>query len=273
MPIYNEETLLIITKTYPSPSSKYREISCVAALNKEDEMRRLFPVPFRLLEGDKKFVRWEWIKARTIKANNDHRPESYKIDLDSIVRLSQIGTEEGWAERLQWISPHVLSTQAALEERRQNTGETLGFIRPTKFKLVINKSDSSDWTESEKMKLIQDGLFDKNETKNRFPLRKIPHDFYYEYECRSTDGSTNYRHKITDWEIGALYWNCVNQYGQKWEGFFRKKLEDEFSQKKDLYFLMGTMHRFPDKWLIVGLVYPPKLSARQELLWLSSPDA
>jgi hypothetical protein len=23
-------------------------------------------------------------------------------------------------------------------------------------------------------------------------------------------------------------------------------------------FLMGTIHRFPDQWLIVSLIYPPK---------------
>jgi hypothetical protein len=27
---------------------------------------------------------------------------------------------------------------------------------------------------------------------------------------------------------------------------------------KDLSFLMGTIHRFPDQWLIVSLIYPPK---------------
>lgn len=24
-------------------------------------------------------------------------------------------------------------------------------------------------------------------------------------------------------------------------------------------FLMGTIHRFPGQWLIVGLIYPPRL--------------
>jgi hypothetical protein len=26
----------------------------------------------------------------------------------------------------------------------------------------------------------------------------------------------------------------------------------------DLMFLMGTIHRFPNQWLIVSLIYPPK---------------
>jgi hypothetical protein len=27
---------------------------------------------------------------------------------------------------------------------------------------------------------------------------------------------------------------------------------------RDLMFMMGTIHRFPDQWLIVSLIYPPK---------------
>jgi hypothetical protein len=57
--------------------------------------------------------------------------------------------------------------------------------------------------------------------------------------------------------VGALYWNCVQGYGARWEEKFRQKLETDFA-RKDLLFLMGTIHRFPDQWLIVGIVYPPK---------------
>lgn len=59
----HSERLLILTKTYPAPSTKHREISCVAAVNEDGRFRRLYPVPFRLLEGEQKFKRWEWIEA------------------------------------------------------------------------------------------------------------------------------------------------------------------------------------------------------------------
>lgn len=62
-------------------------------------------------------------------------------------------------------------------------------------------------------------------------------------------GVDQHRHKITDWEVGALFWNCITKYDGQWESYFRKKLEKEFAEK-DLMFLMGTIHRFPDKWLI-----------------------
>lgn len=69
---------------------------------------------------------------------------------------------------------------------------------------------------------------------------------------------TSYRHKIVDWEIGALYWNVERKHGTAWEAPLRAKFEPQFASK-DLMSLMGTIHRFPDQWLIVSVIYPPKL--------------
>jgi hypothetical protein len=66
-----------------------------------------------------------------------------------------------------------------------------------------------------------------------------------------------WRHKISDWEAGALYWNVARNHGEDWQTPFRKKLERELLQR-DLMFLMGTLHRFPEQGLIVSLIYPPK---------------
>jgi len=269
---YHEETLLILTKTYPSPSKKHRETSCVAAINDKGEIRRLFPIPYRLLDDKKQFARWEWIRARISKATDDHRPESFKLDVDSIVRLSRLGTDLGWAERIQRVRPHIMDGFDDLEARRQVTGETLGFIRSKSFRLEIEAANTQYWTEEEKAKLIQDGLFDSQNVKMRFPLRKVPFDFYYRYSCQTNTMTTEYRHKITDWEACALFWNCQQDYGKDWEKYFRQKLEASFAEEKELMFLMGTIHRFPDQWLIVGLLYPPKSEARQQALFLTPPS-
>ena len=254
-----DEELLILTKTYPSPSATYRETTCVAAINNTGELRRLFPVPYRLLEGDAQFKKWEWIRARISRTDKDHRPESRRIDTDSIERPGNIiQIKRGdWSDRLRWIEPHIIQKFEALEARRQATGQTLGFLRPTRIlKLEITALKETDWTAADKAKLFQDGLFDSVAVKNRPLLRKLPFDFHYQYES----GGRMERHKLVDWEVGALFWHCFRAYGTTgWEDKFRQRLEAEFSQK-DLLFLMGTIHRFPDQWLIVGFVYPPKRS-------------
>ena len=55
-----------------------------------------------------------------------------------------------------------------------------------------------------------------------------------------------------------LFWNCFHKHGAGWEKPFRTKIETRLPMD-DLMFLMGTIHRFPDQWLIVSLIYPPKL--------------
>ena len=44
--------MLILCKTYPIPSAKYSELSCVAGIDSQGMMIRLFPVPFRLIDSD-----------------------------------------------------------------------------------------------------------------------------------------------------------------------------------------------------------------------------
>lgn len=220
-------------------------------------MRRIFPVPFRLLDGGQRFKKWEWIDAKLTTTSKDQRPESRRIDVDSVVRFGHvIGTDGEWAERLRWVEPHVVQSFAALEKRRKETGETLGLLCPSRIlSLEIKPVEQPDWTAQDLEKLTRDGLFDSPSVKARPPLRKMPFDFYYRYEIETASGVETHRHKLTDWEIGALYWNCHGK--PNCEGLLRQKLETEFSAKR-LIFLMGTVHRFPDQWLIVGLIYPPK---------------
>jgi len=98
-------------------------------------------------------------------------------------------------------------------------------------------------------------------------LKKLPYDFHYRYECQTEAGPVEYRHKLVDWEAGALYWNVYRR--DDWQAAFRQKFLTEFADK-DVLFLMGTIHRFPKQWLIVSVLYPPKLPdalARQQPLF------
>ena len=53
--------ILILCKTYPSPSGKHVETSCVAGMEENGSLIRLFPVPFRLVDDQKQFKKWQWI--------------------------------------------------------------------------------------------------------------------------------------------------------------------------------------------------------------------
>jgi hypothetical protein len=82
-------------------------------------------------------------------------------------------------------------------------------------------------------------------------------DFHYTYRPTEAAVATPHTHKIVDWEVGALFWKLHRSAPEDWEGPFRQKIEQKLPEL-DLMFLMGTIHRFPDQWLIVSLIYPPK---------------
>lgn len=261
--VINNKRILILCKTYPSPSSRYVETSCVAGMDEDGQLIRLFPVPFRLVADEQQFRKWQWIRARVRKASDDNRPESYRISVDTIeIEGDPLPTRNEWLERRRAIAPvEVFDDFAALEDARLSRGVSLGLPRPSRLlDLRIAKAEAGEWTEEEKAKLMQaqnqGSLFDQDaELRSLKLLKKLPFDFHYHHEGR--DGRVH-KHKLVDWEAGALYWNIHRK--PDWQALFRQKFLIEFA-RKDVLFLMGTIHRFPHQWLIVSVLYPPKLLA------------
>lgn len=233
-------------------------------MDESGSLIRLFPVPFRLIRDDQQFKKWQWISAQIYKANGDRRPESHKIYVDTISLLGEpLPTKGEWAARRQEISRlKIFDDFNTLEAARVESGVTLGLVRPTRIcELEIAPVDNAQWTKEELDKLVQHqqqaGLFDDSDAQDINTLRKLPFSFHYRYQCDVNGESRTYRHKIADWEAGALYWNCYQRYGEDWEAPFRAKLEQQLPAA-DLMFLMGTIHRFPDQWMIVSMIYPPR---------------
>lgn len=250
------ERILILAKTYPSPSAKYVETSCVAGINELGQLRRLYPVPFRLIEEDQQFKKWQWVCARVKKSNNDNRPESHRLYVDTIeCDAEPLSTKNNWEERWVWIDrlPAFTNFKDICGDREKAL-VSLALLRPKRIiSLGITPARNEDWTEEERAKLLQEqmqgSLFDEVEAKCQIrELKKIPFDFYYRYACDTLDGESVDRHKIVDWEVGALYWNCKRSHGKGWEAPFRAKLEGNLTGK-NLMFLMGNQHRFQDQWL------------------------
>lgn len=266
-----KERILILAKTYPSPSTKYSETSCVAGITEHGVMRRLFPVPFRLIERGQQFKKWQWIETLVEKAPADRRRESHKIYVDTIKCHDTIDPKRDWAGRMPWIDKIPSFTNFdEIEASRLEHGTTLALLRPKKLvELVISDADSPDWTDEERAILLKDemqgNLFTEKEAHQHVKeLRKVPYDFHYLYVCDTPDGEKIFRHKIIDWEAGALFWNCRRSHGKKWEVPFRAKLGEQLPGK-DLMFLMGNQHRFPNQWLIISVIYPPKQTPVESL--------
>ncbi|MCY7393182.1 MAG: hypothetical protein LH647_17315 [Leptolyngbyaceae cyanobacterium CAN_BIN12] len=165
---YIEERLLILTKTYPIPSGSHIETTCVAAVNDKGKMRRLYPIPFRLLEQESQFRKWQWIEANIDRASSDKRPESYRVDVDSIILKESVDTKNGWAERRRLFQPHLSDSFSSLEARRISTTQSFGILRVSRLiTLEIEANKELEWNEKRRGQLAQQGLLHSEDIKNR----------------------------------------------------------------------------------------------------------
>lgn len=252
---YTREKVLITVKTYPLPSRKTIEASCTAGITEDGRWIRLFPLPFRYLEYAQQFRKYQWIEVQVTKSS-DPRPESYKIDLESIKPYGKpISTNENWQARKDIVLPLASPSLCFLQRTRVDTGVTLGIFRPRIIRrLIIEQEGNNGWTEQEITILRQQSMFEKKSVK---VLEKIPLKFMYNFFC-SDPQCTGHRLSITDWEIGESYRKWKRRYGNDWEKYFRQRFEDEVIYSFDTYFYVGTTRAHPDVWVIVGLFYPHK---------------
>jgi hypothetical protein len=162
------ERILILAKTYPSPSAKYVETSCVAGISEHGQLRRLYPVPFRLIEEGQQFKKWQWITARVKKSNDDNRIESHRIYVDTIdCDTEPLSTKNNWEDRWEWIDRLPAFTNFKdINGDREKTDVSIALLRPKRvISLDITPARNPDWTEEELAKLLQEqvqgNLFDE----------------------------------------------------------------------------------------------------------------
>ena len=75
---------IIIVKASPQVGKKHGETVCCAGVNDKGEWVRLYPVTFRTLNQASQFRRWDRIRFRWQKPKDDPRPESLRVDHQSI---------------------------------------------------------------------------------------------------------------------------------------------------------------------------------------------
>src|SRR5260221_11846817 len=82
----HREKILVVVKTAPNPSGKYRETVCTAGITEQGKWIRLYPLPFRYIEFYKRFSKYKWINLEMKKdtLENDFRIDSYEPNPNTI---------------------------------------------------------------------------------------------------------------------------------------------------------------------------------------------
>lgn len=255
--------ILIATKTYPSISTKYQETVCTAGILLSEEENplqwiRIYPIRYRYLDFDKRYPRWAIVSAKIKRNDQDYRPESFKIDYNSLEIIRKIDTTNNWQER----KSLVLSLQFRSIADIQAQGKSLGIIKPKSIERFFSKKTSREWNQKQQTVLNQLDLFEPN-----IDLEKIPYQFVYQF---TDEDNVPHKYSISDWEIMELYRKCRDRSqlsGLEAEQYalekVRQKLEDDFLESKDLYFIVGNLKNHAKSFMIIGLFYPPLVKFNQ----------
>ena len=263
MPPLETRRALVVVRTDPSPAAKGAEVSCPAAITEDRKWMRLFPIPYRFLDPDRRFHKYQWIEASVRKAS-DARPESYNIDIDSIRLLGDpVPSDHGWRQRKEILFPLRAHCLCCLKRARdEHKFPTLGLFRPGRIERLILEPETGEWS-ADQLALLQQGQGSLLDTTSRPLLEKLPFTFKYAFRC-DEDSCGGHELSCADWEMAQAWRKWKEDYGDEWEGAFRQKFESDMIHKFDTHFYVGTVHKHPHTWIIVGLFYPPK-AAQSEL--------
>lgn len=255
---YETKRVLITVKSYPTPSRKYGEIVCVAGVNLDSRRWvRLYPIPYRDLDRSQKFKKYNIIRVKARKATDDKRPESYKVDADSIEILDYLDTKKDkWARRKEIVLPTADNSMCEILQKTKMEDKSLGMFKPCNVNFVSMKARPEDET-TRKACYAQLSFFNRQKD----AIEIIPFDFRYRFFCCNESLCPGHNFPIVDWEIGQAY----REWRWKYEDqkVLLEKLKERWlnrmcSPKKDVYFFVGNTKRFRNAFMILGVFFPPK---------------
>lgn len=271
--------VLLTVTTYPLPSRSYDELVCTAGVLEDGSWIRIYPMPLSFLNGLKKdgvvsSTKYTWIELNLKKRSDDFRPESHSPEdysFKDLVIGERLGPEREWEERKKYCTANVYTNLTHLiEDSKAPTNVSLATFKPTEILGLDIEKDTDDWKETWKALQNQLSLFNEKPEQARDVIEKLPYKFFYRFK---DDQGKESRLMIEDWEIGALYWNCLRSANNDTELALQKvrdKYEKEFLTKRDIYFFMGTtkewhMRRGKNPFVIIGVFYPMKKKGSDQL--------
>ena len=241
-----QSRVTILVKASPQPSKSHSETVCCAGLEENGDWKRLFPVRFRRLEGDKAFVRWDIVEFKFRKPRDDNRFESCRVLEDSI-RI--VGKTKKIDERAALIERAVVDS----EKRAAELGHSLAVIRPKDVSLSwkartereIDELAASFRAKAAQLSLLEDEIR---------AYQPCPYRFTMKYK----DGDGSHKKSCADWETDAAFFNLRRRYG---ESEALKHLKNSYCEdyvQKGLVFALGNMKKRPQTWQLLGIFPTPE---------------
>lgn len=263
-----KDRVLITVKTYPTLSRKYGETVCTAGVREDGSWVRIYPVPFRRLDEEQQYRKFDWIECMLARYRSDPRPESHRpADQKELRPIGHIDTADNWRERrlLLLKTARVYDRLDDLIAGAKANEVSLAVFKPSRILDFVWEEESREW-DPDKVRQMRElysqlDLFADNTWRETFKvIPKLPYSFSYRFE--DVSGRTS-ELQVLDWETGALYWNCLRAAeGDEPKALakVRQKYLDSFL-KTDIHFFLGTTQQFhfvaPNPWVIIGVLPIP----------------
>ncbi len=289
----------MVVKTYPNPSRKYGELTCTAGIRLSDNSWvRIYPYPFRLLEYDYRFQKYDILELPLVKASQDPRPDSYRLEDHTKIRvLGNLPPGKRWEERMRYIRPTVMGSTEEFEaqmvrreplagsglqglfgdeahqgKRRVVWGTTIAVIAVQQASAYLEAEYlGEDWPPDAKAKLEAPAFWDEGlfEGAEMSPLMKRPKELLrfcpYKFHLIFTDlAGRTVRKVVTDWEICSLYFREERRLGSREAALesVKHKVEKQiFAPDRETFLVVGSIHyRYArkDMYAVIGFIWPKR---------------
>ena len=263
------EVVLVTVKTYPTISEKYDELVCTAGFREDGSWIRIYPVQFRRKPYSEQYKKWQWVEIDLVKNTSDPRPESFRpVSNNTPIKIIDEIKPDGsaWNERRKIALQNIYTNKEQLiaEAKDKSIATSLAVFKPSKITDLKIEPVAREWDQKKLDKLSQMNLFDNITKGSSQVVKKLPYKFSYSFLDDNGEASTL---MIEDWEIGQLYWNCLNRHSGNEKlacQDVKKKYFDDFAKTKDLYLFLGTTKlyhfRAPNPFVIIGTFHPKYIS-------------
>lgn len=249
----SQSRVTILVKASPRPSKKHNETVCCAGIDQNGEWKRLFPIRFRQLSGEKAFSRWDIVKCRYQKPTTDTRKESCRVHEESI---EIVGAVKKDSEKSRIVDSALVGSEKEAIAR----GASLAVIRPANAELSWKRRTRDEIEvarQSYRQQAAQLSMLD-NEISAYEPC---PFKFTMHY-C---DGDGEHKKTCADWETAAAFFNLSKKMEEHAVLDHLRATYCEQYVHKGLVFALGNMQKRPQTWQLLG-IFPVEPAAQDSFL-------
>lgn len=266
-----KKKILITVKTYPTYSTKYDELVCTAGVDEDGKWWRLYPIPFRKLQKDTQYKKYDWVEVDAVNHSGDPRPESLRLvdmnDPDAIKVVGKVEPKKEWKLRDQYCLANVYTNMSTLIADSNIKGDkvSLATFKPAKFISCKAEPNDVELSAKQKASLAQQSMF--SDVKSMSDLMpRIP--FKFKYTFIDEDGKQSSM-RILDWELNQLYLNVKRRKGT--DEAARLAVIEKYSLfmngDYDTHLFLGTTQSrhglASNPFTIIGVYYPKRKKSDQ----------